>query len=39
MFFLGLHCPPYFDFRFWTDVTGLQKVFISDKLGVFVFLR
>ena len=31
---LMLHCPPYFDFRFWKDATGLKKVFISDKLGV-----
>lgn len=36
---LSLHCPPYFDFRFWTTKAGLQKVFISDKLGVFVMVR
>merc|ERR1711998_196034 len=36
---LMLHCPPYFDFRFWEDATGTKKVFIGDKMGVFIMLR
>merc|ERR1712086_1148401 len=30
---LFIHAVPYSDFRFWTDITGAQKPFISDKLN------
>jgi len=36
---LAIHCVPYSDFRFWTDVTGAQKPFISDKLNSLCLLR
>jgi len=36
---LGFHALPYSDFRFWTDVTGLEKPFISDKLNALCMLR
>jgi hypothetical protein len=38
-FLISLHCPPYFDFRFWENAAGQKKVFISDKMNVFIFLR
>jgi hypothetical protein len=36
---VALHAPPYFDFRHWRTGSGAVKPFVSDKLGVFVFLR
>lgn len=36
---LGFHAVPYSDFRFWSDVTGAQKPFISDKLNAMCLLR
>jgi len=36
---LFIHAIPYGDFRFWTDNTGVQKPFISDKLNALCLLR
>lgn len=36
---VALHAPPYFDFRHWRTGSGAVKPFVSDKLGVFVFMR
>jgi len=36
---LAFHTPCYADFRFWTDVSGAQKPFVSDKLNSLCLLR
>merc|ERR1712028_68401 len=36
---IAMHAPPYFDFRHWRTGSGAVKPFVSDKLGVFVFMR